>query len=301
MKKTVAIVGSHYKTRELAPYQNNNIDIWVCNSDVTRPWCKRQTAVFEIHPPGEYAVLDADYWKWLQENKTVRVIMNDIDPRVPMSEKYPLEKICNKFLYRFWRGKKRNRYFTTTVAYAIALAIYQGYERIELYGVELEVGTEYVYQRDSVGLWVGIALGQGVEFWEPETCILFDAPLYGYDDDLTMLDRRDFEEERTMIVEELIKAQKAADTASGKVRSVLERVEAAKKRNDVPQKIFEALGQEYDRALNAFVQANYFYGTLEGQLAAVDRWIDRINKRMISMGRGQEVQALTMPKKVIKR
>jgi len=53
-------------------------------------------------------------------------------------------------------------YFTSTVDYAIALAIYEGYGAITLYGVNMISGSEYAYQKPGVDFWCGYAVGSGI-------------------------------------------------------------------------------------------------------------------------------------------
>ena len=69
---------------------------------------------------------------------------------------------------------------TSSVAYAIALAIHRGYERIELYGAEMETNTEYGHQRQGVAFWVGVAVGKGIEVIH-KSDTFWNQPLYGYE------------------------------------------------------------------------------------------------------------------------
>jgi len=96
---------------------------------------------------------------------------------VPKSVKYPLEEIK-----KLSGGQKK---LTSSIAYAIALAVYQGYEKIEIFGVEMESNTEYQYQRDGVIFWIGLALGKGI-IVEAHTKLFDDDPLYGYEGDITV-------------------------------------------------------------------------------------------------------------------
>jgi hypothetical protein len=76
-------------------------------------------------------------------------------------------------------------YFSNTVDYAIALAIYKGYKVINLYGVNMSNNTEYVYQKAGVEYWVGRAQGGGIEvniFGDSSTILRTKYGLvYGYD------------------------------------------------------------------------------------------------------------------------
>lgn len=66
---------------------------------------------------------------------------------------YPIAEIVSFF---------RTDYFTNTVDYALALAIYRGFTDIGLYGVNMLRGSEYAYQKAGVEYWIGQAMGRGI-------------------------------------------------------------------------------------------------------------------------------------------
>jgi hypothetical protein len=176
MKSTVAIVGSHPRTRADFDFDRTDADIWLFNEALSgnNPWAKRADAVFQMH---EEAIWrnpanrnDPQHYKWLSTQTDVTVYMQEDYPDVYKSVRFPLEEIVARF---------HIKYFTSSVAYALALACYLGYKRIELYGVEMETNTEYQYQRDGVTLWIGVALGLGIEV--DAHISMFDQPLYGYE------------------------------------------------------------------------------------------------------------------------
>lgn len=74
-----------------------------------------------------------------------------------------------------------SRYFTNSIGYMIAYAIFKGYERIVLIGIDMEVKSEYEFERPCVAYWIGQADARGIEvvtqngFCDP----IF---LYGYND-----------------------------------------------------------------------------------------------------------------------
>lgn len=88
---------------------------------------------------------------------------------------YPYKKIVKKF---------GSDYFSSTIAFAIALAIFRGAEEIEMYGVTLEVPSEYAYQKPGVEYWCGYARGRGIKvtsFGEHTTLFKTqDGKVYGY-------------------------------------------------------------------------------------------------------------------------
>lgn len=176
--RPLAIVGSHPATRELAPYDDPRFEIWLFNEAAMKPEVyRRWDALLQIHKPEVYASptnwVNKDHWVWLQQDHGHRKIwMQEVDPRVPNSVRYPLEGVLSLVPYRYLRSSP---------AMALALAIYLGYQEIHLYGSELSSGTEYAYQAINYAFWIGFAHGRGIdlhlECWQSE----FNQPIYGYD------------------------------------------------------------------------------------------------------------------------
>jgi len=99
---------------------------------------------------------------------------NDI-PYIDL-DNYPYELIKERF---------KTDYFSNTVDYAIALALYRDYREIDLYGVTMEDAGEYQYQKPGVDFWCGMAKGMGViirAFGEHSRIMRTrDNKVYGYD------------------------------------------------------------------------------------------------------------------------
>lgn len=102
--------------------------------------------------------------------------------RFPAIKPYPIQEVIDHF---------KIDYFTSGVAYALALAIYQGAAKITMCGI---TGTEQVdIQRPCIEFWMGVAHGRGVEIvstgpgvllirTEPaETAPVLSQLKYGYD------------------------------------------------------------------------------------------------------------------------
>ena len=180
MRDTVAIVGSHPATSRTFDFDRTDCDIWVFNEALATDWCTRADAVFQMHKPVIWRSTqnrnDTNHYKWLSSGDTPTIYMIDQYDDVPKSERYPLNEIISTF-------PTAKQYFTSSVAYALALAVYQGYKIIEVYGIEMETGTEYSHQRTGVAYWCGFAEGQGifVDYHSPQ---FFTAPLYGYEGDV---------------------------------------------------------------------------------------------------------------------
>lgn len=72
---------------------------------------------------------------------------------IPQSVEYPLREVVEKV---------KVPYFENSIAYMIALAIVEGYEQIDLYGVAQMGAHEYVKERGCVEYWLGVAAGLGL-------------------------------------------------------------------------------------------------------------------------------------------
>ncbi len=123
--RSLAIVGSHPDTRENAPFDDPNFEIWLYNEAPQKPEVySRWDACLQIHLPEVYSAthnwVNADHWEWLQKDHgpDKRIFMQDVDHRVPNSVKYPLEEILEQF---------ERRYLRSSPAEALALALHLGY------------------------------------------------------------------------------------------------------------------------------------------------------------------------------
>jgi hypothetical protein len=187
-KKTVAMVGMAPTTCALAPFEDPDVEIWALNEMHAWSWLKRADRWFQIHHSDSFKrqVAKRDvhgHYDWLKENPLdIPIIMQYQHEEIPKSVGYPLREICDEFLGNLRRGDAKVKYFTSTLAYEIAYALYLGFERIELYGFEMSSGDEYIEQKGSAEFWMGIALGRGVELYLPDGCILLYSNLYGGDE-----------------------------------------------------------------------------------------------------------------------
>ena len=90
-------------------------------------------------------------------------------------ETYPLKEVIQYFDVD---------YFTNTIDYMIALAIYEHFTQINMYGVNMSMKGEYAFEKPGVDFWCGMALGRGIDvriFGEKSTIMKSpDGLLYGY-------------------------------------------------------------------------------------------------------------------------
>jgi hypothetical protein len=101
-------------------------------------------------------VYEDNRWGVFEKERARESIQLAKDKGIPYIDlkTYPIDEIIKYF------GVD---YFTNTVDYAIALAIYKGFKEIGIYGVSMIGGSEYAYQKPGVEFWIGQALGRGVK------------------------------------------------------------------------------------------------------------------------------------------
>ena len=122
----------------------------------------RASRWFEIHYNwNEHVVEGTDHAGWLQECP-IPVYMNEHHPEFPNSVRFPIEKMIEQF----------GDYYTSSIAYMLALAISEGFTRIDLYGIDLSVGVEYIEQRPCAEYFIGIASAKGIDVGIPTASAL---------------------------------------------------------------------------------------------------------------------------------
>ena len=114
-----------------------------------------------------------NYYTWLRSLQTP-IFMQEYYKDVPMSVRYPIERITSEF----------RPYFTNHVAYMIALAMTEGVTHIGLFGCQYSADTEHSVQRDSMTYWLGRFEQAGGTLVIPQKFnSVLSAPklLYGYE------------------------------------------------------------------------------------------------------------------------
>src|SRR5688572_6902743 len=154
------------------PVFESNSEIWVFNGKgATLP---KYDVVFQMH-------LEEDWggsWSrnWFAENRKIPVITREVTPKIPLSRRYPFEQVFDMLGVR--HNSEPLQYFTSSITWALALAIYQGRPQIEIRGVDLE-DSEYKEQKDCFTFWCGFAGGRGIDLNIVGCNNIFDKPLYG--------------------------------------------------------------------------------------------------------------------------
>jgi hypothetical protein len=177
--KTLAIVGRAKETRDFAPFDKPEVDLWAFNDNAMR--LPRVSAVFELHPDALTADrYEPEYKEWLRLPHSFPIWMHETHPEIPASRPYPRHAINALYLYGLLHGEEKvEDFYTSGPAYALALAIYQRYQRIELYGIEL-YDNGYRKQGDCIFFWLGTAAAHGIEIAIHEKSNLYSSALYPF-------------------------------------------------------------------------------------------------------------------------
>ena len=116
---------------------------------------------FEVHNRADLDG-DADHIAALAK-MDIPVYMQVHHKDIPASVPFPRQAILDRFDIN---------YFTSSIAWEMALAILWGAKEIAIYGVDMATGTEYAQQRTCCEFWLGLARGMGIKTTVPPTADL---------------------------------------------------------------------------------------------------------------------------------
>lgn len=210
MARQIAICG-FADSKNQAPWTDSDWEKWTVNDlykYVTSPGQVHR--VFEMHHLiGLGPRRNPDHEKWLKSGMCP-VYMQEHRPEYPSSVALPRMELMECFGDAAFGGRAGCDYFTNSVSWMIALALYETSSwvtlpdgrrlrlcdpgtKIHLYGIDMAGGmqapegvidtnSEYAAQRPSCEFWLGVAKCMGVELHIPDNSDLLKAPaLYGYD------------------------------------------------------------------------------------------------------------------------
>lgn len=159
----VAIVGLSQSSHNDAPWGDPEWEIWGL------PWDEgywlRMHRLFEVH---DITMLQRIYGDGLQKYLERLAECENLYTRhklVPSAILYPMDV-------------PSGQYMTSSIAYALALAIKEGAEEISLFGVDINE-NQYFDQRPCLEYLVGFAKGRGIKVNIPDTSLLLKGDLYG--------------------------------------------------------------------------------------------------------------------------
>lgn len=173
--RSVGILGSAPKSLRYAPFDNDRWELWgTSNNHVQLP---RWDVWFELHSLEFLAQFGGreEHIEWMfEDHGPDRVIYcrEELAHQIPNGVPYPLEVIREKF---------PAEYFTNSISWMLALAIYQQVDQIGLWGVDMSMKEEYRDQRPSCEYYIGLARGMGIPVHIPDQSDLLKArQLYGF-------------------------------------------------------------------------------------------------------------------------
>jgi hypothetical protein len=199
--KTVRILGSANNLGEMprtptVPDSDGHIvEVWAVNdkSAISKHLSRIEeegewTRWFNLHSRQH---MDASYPRDIafrkQQDGSKPFYTQLFQPDLPGSIEFPRKQIQAAF-------PEAANYFSCSICWLIALAILEGFERIEFWGVRLSDRKKtktYHFERPCFFYWVQKARDHGIDVWyqkeveeipfEPGDPTTYDGPLYGYD------------------------------------------------------------------------------------------------------------------------
>jgi hypothetical protein len=290
-RKKVAIVGFAATTRHLAPFMEDDWEIWGLNEAHRNNWMRRITRWFQIHKRWDFTKQNGqayrEHWDWLQKKHPFPIYMQEEHDDVPSGIAYPMDEIVDKLLPNVKRTNGDTiKYFTSSFAFMCALAIYEGFETIGAWGFEMATDTEYRYQKGSSEFWLGVAAGRGINVVLPTTSAIMRGAVYGYEVS-RMINRQRLEAMKQQW-ERVRDAQIGrAQMALGK-REECDRLFAAEKDPERKKLLMARGNQLLEEQISEACKANLFFGrvqqiddlikVVDNMHAGKDDWVEKTDR-----------------------
>ena len=176
--RQVAIVGGG-KSWARAPFTDQSWEIWAHSSCCEGLARLRVDRWFDVHRPSvraEPKKWSERYQRWLtdpSEGRTAPVYVLDgclAQPDVPTIENadIPNHVVLPWEEMQAWlvsRGSTDREYVTSTGAWMLKLALFEGVDTIGIWGIDYEEHGEYLVQRPCMEHWIGFARALGVKVY----------------------------------------------------------------------------------------------------------------------------------------
>ena len=168
-KKTVRIYGTAANLARTPPPSSKGVEVWLCNGILAyqrrlpvsmQEW----TRWFNLHSREHMIKTYPDSYNFYRKHANGRPIyLQKVQPDIPTSVEFPRKEIQEYFA----TAKRPNRFFTCSACWMIALAIMEGFDRIELWGFELRdnkrnPGECFKFERPAFFYWVKQARDRGI-------------------------------------------------------------------------------------------------------------------------------------------
>lgn len=174
----IAIVGSAQPSREFAPYQD--LEWLIFGLGISGWFMPRCDQIFELHPKETLDQYSAEQIALLHDaprRQKANVIWLDKSAVATfpdaVAKEFPYKEIASQFRFPCFRssvdwmmasaicvikGERSKRNTGGTIKDDLPVT-----DTIALYGIKMESGSEYEYQRNSCELWIGYAAGLGID------------------------------------------------------------------------------------------------------------------------------------------
>jgi len=142
------------------------------------------TRWFNMHTLNHIKTRYPSAWNWYS-HQSKPIYLHEANSDIPSSIAFPREQIQATFS----TDGTPFKFFTCSVAWQIAFAIVEKFERIELWGFQLRREHQYDHERPCFFYWVEQARARGIEVYIPPDVEITEAgdpatyvgPLYGYE------------------------------------------------------------------------------------------------------------------------
>ncbi len=169
MKELILLAKGNTRARLLIDGVGNYTEIWGVNDVGSFPEFKdiKVDRIFTFDPRSP---------EWLAKARVAPIYSWQLYADV----KYPLREVVDRFFGKDVPLDKS--YFTNTISYMLALAVYEKFDRIRLYGVDAPYGGIYFMEKSGLEYWIGRAQESGIEVIPCEGSLMlqtYDGLLYG--------------------------------------------------------------------------------------------------------------------------
>ncbi len=165
------------------------VERWCCNDPKTYmrirfpPALKTWTRWFNVHRPAHIEKRHSNFGPWMRKQDGSRPVYTlEPDASIPGNVIFPGLQLIAHF---------DDNFFTHQAAWLVALAIYEKFERIELWGYQFGAGSaphsptvkhKYAWERPCIIHWLARARQAGIEVVTPPEAKLHAKQfIYGYE------------------------------------------------------------------------------------------------------------------------
>lgn len=161
--KEVAIVGLSTTTHDQAPFWKGT-EMWGLPWD--EGYWRQYSRLFEMHDIKLLTDVECRKEGYLDRLRDCDTILYMQEAYFPSATAFPFEEVA----------KVTGEYWNSSIAYMLALAITENYEKISIYGVDMRAEEEYFYQRPNCEYLIGLARSKGIDVAIPD-----ESPLCKFD------------------------------------------------------------------------------------------------------------------------